>query len=90
MEAFVILLVPLVAAAIYLGARFQSQGARRRPPEELKQLQEQRAWHADRLRRAREKKWDGPMIEQIAEQLAEAEYQLARFNAAQSAASRRN
>ena len=37
MEAFVILLVPLVAAAINLGARFGAQGARPSPQEGLKQ-----------------------------------------------------
>ena len=89
MEAFVIVLVPLVAAAIYLGARFSSHGAQRSPQEELKQLHDQRAWHADRLQRAREKKWDRDMIDQIASQLAEAEYQVARVSAAQAGAPRR-
>ena len=87
MEAFVIVLVPLVAAAIYLSARFSAHGLQRSPQEELKQLQDQRAWHADRLHRAREKKWDRDMI---ASQLAESEYQLARVTAAQASASRRS
>ena len=90
MEAFVVLLVPLVAAVIYLSARFQAAGNPVSPEEELTQLQERLAWHEDRLRRAKEKNWDNTMIGQIAAQLAEAQGRLARVTAAQPTASRRN
>ena len=81
MEAFVIVLVPLVAAAIYLGARFSASGRPANRQEELQRLREQLAWHEDRLRRAREKNWDESMISQIATQLADTRRQLARVTA---------
>ncbi|MDB6113994.1 MAG: hypothetical protein JWQ83_810 [Lacunisphaera sp.] len=80
MEAVVILLVPLIAAAVYLGARFQGQGIALDPQQELAQLQERLAWHEDRLRQARAKNWDEAMVEQIASQLAEARRELGRFS----------
>lgn len=88
MEAVVILFVPMVAIAVYLMARFQSQGAKLSPQEETARLREQLAWHEQRLRNAKEKKWDASMIGQIADQLADTEYQLARVNAAQAASRR--
>ncbi len=81
MEAAVIIFVPLVAAAIYLGARFSASGRPASPQEELRQLHEQLAWHEDRLRRAKEKNWDDSMIAQIAAQLADTRGQLARVTA---------
>jgi hypothetical protein len=79
MEAAVILFVPLVAAAIYLGARFSAAGRPASPQEELQQLRERLAWHEDRLRRAREKNWDESMTGPIAEQLADTRRQLAQI-----------
>ncbi|MBI2498156.1 MAG: hypothetical protein HYV75_09710 [Opitutae bacterium] len=84
MEALVILLVPLVAAAVYLGARFQGQGIRVDPQAELAQLHERLAWHEDRLRRAREQNWDDGMIAQITGQLENTRKELVRRGAAPS------
>ena len=81
MEAVVILLVPLIAAAVYLSARFQAEGIAINPQQELAQLQERLAWHEDRLRRAREKNWDDVMVGQIAGQVAETRNELLRRTA---------
>jgi hypothetical protein len=89
-EGMAILAVFLIAALIYIAVRLQSQNDRRNPQAEAARLRESVAWHEQRLRTAREKKWDVAMIDQIAEQLADAEYQLARVNAASPAASRQN
>ena len=80
MEAVVILLVPLIAAAVYLSARFQGEGIAVNPQQELVQLRERLAWHEDRLRQAREKNWDDAMVEQIAGQLAETRDELLRLS----------
>lgn len=90
MEAFVLILIPVVAAAIYLGARFQAQGRPGSPEEEMAQLHERLAWHEDRLWRAKEKNWDEHMIGQIAAQLADTRGELARVSAMQADGSRRN
>jgi hypothetical protein len=83
-ESLAILAVFLIAALIYLGARLQAQGERRNPAAELARLQESLAWHEDRLRRAKEKQWDDGMIRPIAEQLAEIQAKLHRFQAGQT------
>jgi hypothetical protein len=89
-EGTAILVVFLTAALIFIAVRLQAQNARRNPLAEAARLRESVVWHEQRLRTAREKKWDTAMIDQIAEQLAEAEYQLARVNAAPPAGSPRN
>ena len=83
-ESLAILAVFLIAALIYLGARLQAQSERRNPVAELARLQESLAWHEDRLRRAKEKQWDDGMIRPIAEQHAEIQARLHRFQAGQT------
>ncbi len=90
MEALVLLLVPIVALAVYLAARFQAQGAPRTVAQQIEQLHQQLAWHEHRLRHAREKNWDHDMIRPIIEELDDTRFQLAQVTAAQTAASRRN
>jgi len=90
MEAVVIFVVPLIAVGIYLSARFSLSGRQVNPQEELARLQDQLAWHEDRLRRAKESNWDDSMIGQIAAQLADTRGELARVTAAQTGAFRRN
>ena len=86
----VVIIVPLIALAIYLGARFSAQGRPASPQEQVAQLREQLAWHEDRLRRAKAKNWDDFMISQIAAQLADTQGRLARITAAQAGAFHQN
>jgi len=81
-EALAILVVFLTAALIYLSAQMQAQSARRDPVAELARLQESLVWHDERLRLAKEQRWDDDMINRIAGQRAEILGELARFHAA--------
>jgi hypothetical protein len=90
MEAVILFVVPLIAVGVYFSARFSMSGRQVNPQEELARLQDQLAWHEDRLRRAKESNWDDGMIGQIAAQLTATQGELARVTAVQTGAFRRN
>jgi hypothetical protein len=74
MEALVILLVPLVALAIWAVAYFQPCAAD--PAAERARLDQHIAWLEERLAYAREKHWDEQMIGNLTAQLESARRQL--------------
>jgi hypothetical protein len=88
-EAFAILAVFLTASLIYLGARLQAQNDSLDPHAEEARLRESLAWHEDRLKQAQERRWDADMTGRIAEQLAEIQGKLARFQVVRANAIRR-
>ena len=90
MEALVVILVPLIAFAIYLVSRTLTYGQPQTPEEHLAALKQQEAWHEQRLRHAREKNWDEGMVAQILAQLHDTRGQLARVSAAATPAAPRN
>jgi hypothetical protein len=90
MEALVILLVPMVALAIYLISRFQTHGLPQTAQEELAELQQQLAWHEQRLQNARARNWDEGMIAQITSQRDDSRLRLARVSAAAPGEFRQN
>ena len=70
MEALVLLLVPLVALAVWAAAYLQPKSLD--PVAEQAQLDEHIAWLEDRLAHAREKNWDEQMLANLTAQLTEA------------------
>lgn len=75
MEAVVILIVPLIALAVWAAAYFQPR--RPDPAAENAQRAEHIAWLEDRLAHARRHNWDEQMMANLHAQLAEARRQQA-------------
>ena len=70
MEAFILLLVPLVAFAVWAAAYFQPKLLDAKA--EQAQLAEHIAWLEERLVHARQKNWDEQMLANLTAQLTEA------------------
>jgi len=90
MEALILPVIPMIALAVYLVARFQGYGEPKSRQEAIEGLRQQLAWHEQRLQHAREKNWDREMVHRITEDLDDTRFALARLNAAQTSASPRN
>ena len=80
MEAFVLLLVPLVAFFVWAVAYFQPKALD--PMAERAQLDEHIAWLEERLAHARQKNWDEQMLANLTAQMESArDRQAGRQNA---------
>jgi hypothetical protein len=81
MEAFAIVIVFVVAAGVYVGARFGAHAAVQSPAQELARLHAYRAALREKLARGRRENWDAVMMAQVADKLGEAERRIAELTA---------
>ena len=79
-EGMAVLGVFAVATLIYFSAFIQAQNEQGDATTELARLQETLAWHDERLRLARVKRWDDEMINRIVRQRAEVAGEIVRRN----------
>jgi hypothetical protein len=89
-EGISILVVGLIAGLVFVATRLNSRSIWASAQEERKHWEDRIAGHEEKLRLAREQRWDEVMVGLTEERLSEARRQLARLNAAESGASRQN
>lgn len=81
-EALAVLAVFLVCVVIYVIAKVQARNPElQKPAAQLAQLNEQRAWLEERLRRAERENWGNEMRQSIVRQLEETMRKVADMNA---------